>query len=98
MISERLGFHGCRLRSLGFYSVFLVSSDVQVSSLPPPTLEAPNPRQHTFVSSATGDEFKIFPDPRGQTLLPCGTEIVLEIDEEGAKEGWLDEDKLKAIM
>lgn len=78
--------------------MFLVSDTARVSSLPPPTLETPNPRQHTFVSSASGEEFQVFSDPRGQTLFPCGTEIVLDIDEEGVKEGWLDETKLKDLV
>ncbi len=92
------GVHPFSVRSLGFYSVFLVSDTARVSSLPPPTAAVPNPRQYTFTSSAAGEEFRIEPDPRGLTLWPCGTEIVLEIDEEGAKDGWLDEDKLRQLV
>ncbi|EIW71712.1 hypothetical protein TREMEDRAFT_60629 [Tremella mesenterica DSM 1558] len=66
---------------LGFYSCFLVSPTVQVSSLPPATSANPTPQQYTFVSTAAGDSFEIFPDPRGNTL-GRGTEIILSIGEE----------------
>ncbi|WVR08263.1 hypothetical protein IAU60_005310 [Kwoniella sp. DSM 27419] len=80
---------------LGFYSCFLVSPTVRVSSLPPATPNDPNPVQHTFVSSAVGDSFEVFPDPRGNTL-GRGTEIVLTI-EEGEKE-WLSTQRLKGLI
>lgn len=80
---------------LGFYSCFLVSPTVRVSSLPPVTKENPNPIQHTFVSSSSGDSFEIFPDPRGNTL-GRGTEIVLTIEEE--EKEWLSVTKLKGLM
>ncbi|WWC93052.1 uncharacterized protein L201_008016 [Kwoniella dendrophila CBS 6074] len=80
---------------LGFYSCFLVSPTVRVSSLPPATKENSDPIQHTFISSATGDTFDVFPDPRGNTL-GRGTEIVLSIGEEESE--FLSADKLKALI
>jgi hypothetical protein len=80
---------------LGFYSCFLVSPSVRVSSLPPATAENPTPQQHTFFSSAAGDSFEVRPDPRGNTL-GRGTEIVLEIGEDDGE--FLKVDKLKALM
>jgi HSP90 family molecular chaperone len=76
-------------------SSFLVSDTVQVSSLPPPTAQNPNPEQYTFVSTSSGDEFQIFPDPRGNTL-GRGTEIVLNINED--EKEWLSVFKLKSLM
>ncbi|KAL7423848.1 hypothetical protein Q5752_001432 [Cryptotrichosporon argae] len=80
---------------LGFYSCFLVSPTVRVSSLPPPSPDNPEPVQHTFVSSASGDTFEVFPDPRGNTL-GRGTEIVLTIPEE--EQEWLSTNRLKALI
>ncbi|WWC73468.1 uncharacterized protein I206_107438 [Kwoniella pini CBS 10737] len=80
---------------LGFYSCFLVSPTVRVSSLPPATTDNSDPVQHTFVSSSTGDSFEVFPDPRGNTL-GRGTEIVLSIGEEEAE--FLSADKLKTLI
>lgn len=80
---------------LGFYSAFLVSPEVKVSSLPPPTKENPHPVQHTFVSTATGDTFEVYPDPRGNTL-GRGTEIVLTIGEEDKK--FLSTKYLKSLV
>lgn len=80
---------------LGFYSCFLVSPTVRVSSLPPVTKGNPDPQQYTFVSTSSGDSFDIFPDPRGQTL-GRGTEIVLSIGE-GEKE-FLSVTHLKSLM
>jgi len=74
---------------------FLVSNTVRVSSLPPPTAQNPNPEQYTFVSTSSGDEFQVFPDPRGNTL-GRGTEIVLNIEEE--EKEWLSVFKLKSLM
>lgn len=74
---------------------FLISNSVRVSSLPPPSAGNPNPVQHTFVSTSSGDEFQVFPDPRGNTL-GRGTEIVLRIEEE--EKEWLSVFKLKALM
>lgn len=74
---------------------FLVSDTVRVSSLPPPTAQNPNPEQYTFVSTSSGDEFQVFPDPRGNTL-GRGTEIVLKIDEH--EKEWLSVFKLKSLM
>lgn len=80
---------------LGFYSCFLVSPTVRVSSLPPATKDNPNPSQYTFVSSSSGDSFEIFSDPRGNTL-GRGTEIVLTIEEE--EKEWLSVAKLKGLI
>lgn len=74
---------------------FLVAPTVRVSSLPPATSSNPNPEQHTFVSTSSGDSFDIYLDPRGNTL-GRGTEIVLEIPEE--EEEWLSVHRLKALM
>jgi heat shock protein beta len=82
-------------RGVELISSFLVSNTVQVSSLPPPTAQNPNPEQYTFVSTSSGDEFQIFPDPRGNTL-GRGTEIVLNIDED--EKEWLSVFKLKSLM
>lgn len=80
---------------LGFYSCFLVSPTVQVSSLPPVTSANPNPIQYTFTSTASGDSFEVFPDPRGNTL-GRGTEIILDIQQED--QDFLSPTKLKALM
>ncbi|KAK4686199.1 molecular chaperone HtpG, partial [Tremellales sp. Uapishka_1] len=80
---------------LGFYSCFLVSPTVRVSSLPPATLANPSPIQNTFVSTSSGDSFEIYPDPRGNTL-GRGTEIVLTIQEDEGE--WLSVTKLQALI
>ncbi|TYJ54717.1 hypothetical protein B9479_004657 [Cryptococcus floricola] len=80
---------------LGFYSCFLVSPTVRVSSLPPPTKENPQPTQYTFVSEASGDSFQIFTDPRGN-ILGRGTEIILTIGED--EKEWLSVAKLKGLI
>ncbi|OCF30950.1 cation-transporting ATPase [Kwoniella heveanensis CBS 569] len=80
---------------LGFYSCFLVSPTVRVSSLPPATSSNPDPIQYTFVSSSTGDSFDVFPDPRGNTL-GRGTEIVLKIGEE--EKEWLSTQRLRGLI
>lgn len=74
---------------------FLVSPVVRVSSLPPATAEHPDPVQHTFVSTASGDTFEVFADPRGNTL-GRGTEIILDIGDED--EQFLSTNNLKALM
>jgi heat shock protein beta len=84
-----------RIQGLGFYSCFLVSPTVRVSSLPPVTSSNPNPIQHTFVSTSSGDSFEVFPDPRGNTL-GRGTEIVLDIQED--EKEWLSTSRLKGLM
>ncbi|ORY34940.1 putative cation-transporting ATPase [Naematelia encephala] len=80
---------------LGFYSCFLVSPTVRVSSLPPATSSNPDPIQHTFVSSSSGDSFEIYPDPRGNTL-GRGTEIILTIEED--EQEFLSSQRLKALI
>ncbi len=74
---------------------FLVSPTVHVSSLSPATSADPYPIQHTFVSSAAGDSFEIYIDPRGNTL-GRGTEIVLDIQED--EKEWLSTTRLKSLM
>ncbi|KAJ9108865.1 hypothetical protein QFC21_000185 [Naganishia friedmannii] len=86
---------------LGFYSTFLVSPSVKVSSIPPATTENPHPVQHTFESNASGDEFTIYVDPRGNSLLeqgPCGTEVVLDIEAGSGNEWVLDNKKLEELV
>ncbi|GMK55180.1 hypothetical protein CspeluHIS016_0202360 [Cutaneotrichosporon spelunceum] len=80
---------------LGFYSSFLVSPTVQVSSIPPVSEKDPEPVQYTFVSSSTGDRFEVFRDPRGNTL-GRGTEIILNISEEDKE--FLSPTTLKALI
>ncbi|ORX37938.1 Hsp90 protein-domain-containing protein [Kockovaella imperatae] len=80
---------------LGFYSCFLVSPTVRVASLPPPTSANPDPVQHVFISSSSGDSFEIQPDPRGNTL-GRGTEIVLSIGEDSGE--FLSTSNLKALI
>lgn len=74
---------------------FLVSPTVRVSSLPPATSNNPEPVQHTFVSTSSGDSFEIYQDPRGNTL-GRGTEIILEIKED--EKEWLSVTRLKTLM
>ncbi|BEJ15257.1 hypothetical protein CspHIS471_0410240 [Cutaneotrichosporon sp. HIS471] len=80
---------------LGFYSCFLVSPTVRVSSIPPVSEKDPEPVQYTFVSSAQGDKFEVFRDPRGNTL-GRGTEVILDIDEEDSE--FLSPTTLKALI
>jgi len=61
---------------LGFYSSFLVSDRVYVSSVAPKSDKNPNPVQHVFSSFSDDTSFEIYPDPRGNTL-GRGTEITL---------------------
>ncbi|CED84457.1 Endoplasmic reticulum glucose-regulated protein (GRP94/endoplasmin), HSP90 family [Phaffia rhodozyma] len=81
---------------LGFYSTFLIASSVRVSSLPPPTASNPHPVQHIFESDADGTSFKVYEDPRGNTLGERGTEIVMVL-REGEGE-WLEENKIREIV
>ncbi|KAJ9107871.1 hypothetical protein QFC19_002777 [Naganishia cerealis] len=86
---------------LGFYSTFLVSPSVKVSSIPPGTAEDPHPTQYTFESNASGDEFTVYADPRGNSLLkhgPCGTEVVLDIEAGSGNEWVLDNNKLEELV
>jgi heat shock protein beta len=77
------------------YNSFLVSPTVRVSSLPPASPSNPEPVQHTFVSSSSGDSFEVFPDPRGNTL-GRGTEIELDIRDE--EKEWLSTNRLRELM
>jgi heat shock protein beta len=79
----------------------LVSPSVKVSSIPPATAEDPEPVQYTFESSADGDEFTVYADPRGNSLLeqgPCGTEVVLDIAADSDNDWVLDNDKLVELV
>lgn len=81
---------------LGFYSTFLIASSVRVSSLPPPSALNPHPKQHVFESDADGTSFKVYEDPRGNTLVERGTEIVM-ILREGEGE-WLQEKNIRDLV
>lgn len=81
---------------LGFYSSFLIASHVRAASLPPPSLSNPHPKQHVFESAADGTSFKVYEDPRGNTLGERGTEVVMVI-KPGEKE-WLEADKLRELV
>ncbi|KAH8090583.1 putative cation-transporting ATPase [Filobasidium floriforme] len=88
---------------LGFYSSYLVSPRVKVISLPAPSPSNPEPEQWIFESTASGDEFSVYPDPRGKTLKfegggPCGTEIVLDLSEDGENDWVLETDRLKGLV
>lgn len=72
-----------------------MSPTVHVSSIPPSTSANPDPIQHTFFSSASGDSFEINQDPRGNTL-GRGTEIVLDIQED--EKEWLSVTRLRSLM
>ncbi|KAG8967251.1 hypothetical protein FRC03_010326 [Tulasnella sp. 419] len=80
---------------LGFYSSFLVASDVYVASLPPPTKENPDPVQHVFASSTDATSFEVYRDPRGNTLQR-GTEITLVLKDDSLK--YLMEYKVKDLI
>ena len=85
----------------GFYSSYLVSPSVRVTSLPAPSHLNPRPEEYIFESSASGDEFTIYRDPDGERLKadgPCGTEIVLEIPEDSENDWVLDEARLKGLV
>lgn len=89
------------LSGLGFYSTFLVSPSVKVSSIPPATTQNPDPVQYTFESSAEGEEFTVYADPRGSSLLeqgPCGTEVVLDIQPDSGNDWVLNNDKLVELV
>lgn len=88
---------------LGFYSSYLVSPRVKVVSLPAPTPANPDPEQWVFESTASGDEFSVYLDPRGMTLKHggggvCGTEIILDLPEDGENDWVLETDKLKELV
>ncbi|KAG8903450.1 hypothetical protein FRB99_003272 [Tulasnella sp. 403] len=80
---------------LGFYSSFLVASDVYVASVPAPSKENPNPSQHVFASASDASSFDVYPDPRGNTL-GRGTEITLVLRDD-AKE-YLEERKIRDLI
>lgn len=57
--------------------------------------------QYTFESNASGDEFTVYVDPRGNSLLeqgPCGTEVVLDIEAGSGNEWVLDNKKLEELV
>jgi len=61
---------------VGFYSAFLVSDRIQVASK-----HVDSPTQNIWTSSNGASEFKIYEDPRGNTLTR-GTEITLFLKED----------------
>lgn len=77
------------------HTSFLVSPTVRVSSIPAVSEQNPEPQQYTFTSSAKGDTFEVFPDPRGNTLTR-GTEIELDIGEDAQE--FLSTLNLKMLM
>jgi heat shock protein beta len=52
--------------------------------------------QHVFESSADGTSFKVYEDPRGNTLGERGTEVLMVI-KPGEKE-WLETDKIRELV
>jgi heat shock protein beta len=80
---------------LGFYSSFLVSDRVYVSSIAPKSEKNPNPIQYVFSSSSDDPSFDIYPDPRGNTL-GRGTEITLVLKEDALE--YLDPQKLTELV
>ncbi|GAA5966766.1 hypothetical protein JCM3765_000942 [Sporobolomyces pararoseus] len=79
---------------LGFYSSFLVASRVTVAS----KSYEPDSKQFVFESEADAEGFKIYEDPRGDTL-GRGTEITLWLkDGEQELEEFLDEGKLRELI
>jgi len=75
---------------LGFYSSFLVASRVTVASK-----SIDSPAQFVFESEADAEGFRIYEDPRGNTL-GRGTEITLWLKEEAGE--YLDEERLKGLI
>lgn len=79
---------------LGFYSSFLVASRVTVAS----KSHEPESKQFVFESEADAEGFKIYQDPRGDTL-GRGTEITLWLkDGEKELEEFLDESRLMELI
>lgn len=75
---------------LGFYSSFLVASRVTVASK-----SVDSPTQYVFESEADAEGFRIYEDPRGNTL-GRGTEITLWLKEEAGE--YLEEERLKGLI
>jgi heat shock protein beta len=76
---------------LGFYSSFLVSSRVTVASK-----SVDSPQQFVFESEADAEGFKVYEDPRGNTL-GRGTEITLWLKDEAVDE-FASEEKLGELI
>jgi len=74
---------------VGFYSAFLVADRIQVASK-----HADSPTQYIWTSSNGASDFKIFEDPRGNTL-PRGTEITLFLKEDCLE--YADENKISDL-
>lgn len=74
---------------VGFYSAFLVSDRIQVASK-----HIHSEKQYVWYSENGSSEFKIFEDPRGNTL-PRGTEIALFLKEDCLE--YADENKLSEL-
>lgn len=79
---------------LGFYSSFLVAQKVTVASK-----SVESEVQYVFESEADAEGFKIYEDPRGNTL-GRGTEITLWLKSESNNETdvYLEESKLKELI
>lgn len=75
---------------LGFYSSFLVAERVTVASK---SVDSPN--QYVFESEADAEGFKVYEDPRGDTL-GRGTEITLWLKEEAVE--FLEDERLKGLI
>lgn len=75
---------------VGFYSFLLISERAAVVSK-----NDADPIQHVWEADESAT-FRIFPDPAGNTL-GRGTRVVLKI-KESAKEEFLDEDKVQAMI
>ncbi|GAA5882817.1 hypothetical protein JCM16303_002473 [Sporobolomyces ruberrimus] len=75
---------------LGFYSSFLVAERVTVASK---SVDSPN--QYVFESEADAEGFKVYEDPRGNTL-GRGTEITLWLKEEAVE--FLEDERLKGLI
>ena len=74
---------------VGFYSTFLVSDRVSVSSRHPTS-----PKQYVWESTNGASDFVVFEDPRGNTLKR-GTEITLHLREDAAS--YLEPTNLKSL-
>lgn len=74
---------------VGFYSAFLVADRIQVASK-----HAESPTQYIWTSSNGASEFKIYEDPRGNTISR-GTEITLFLKEDCLE--YADQNKLSDL-
>ncbi|KAI0347202.1 heat shock protein Hsp90 [Trametopsis cervina] len=80
---------------LGFYSSFLVSDRVYVTSIAAKTAKNPNPAQYVFSSSSEESTFEVYPDERGNTL-GRGTEITMVLKQDALE--YLDTTKIAELV